>query len=113
MHGHVKAAFSLEFIKVLMSPFKWCGVVTLGGFGTVRGGGGSSSGRGVCALSWFCRACSWAVSTWTWSCSDIGWCSGLKLKSSPPVRVRPKAEPSDRRTGVDPRDRVPIVGLDL
>ena len=29
------------------------------------------------------------------------------------VRVCPRAEPGDRRTGVDPRDRVPFVGLDL
>ena len=29
------------------------------------------------------------------------------------VRVCPRVEPSNRRTGVDPRDRVPFVGLDL
>ena len=28
-------------------------------------------------------------------------------------RVCPRVEPSDRRTGVDPRDRMPFVGLDL
>ena len=29
------------------------------------------------------------------------------------VRVCPRVEPGDRRTRVDPRDRVPFVGLDL
>ena len=29
------------------------------------------------------------------------------------VRVHPRAEPGDRRTRVDPRDRMPFVGLDL
>ena len=29
------------------------------------------------------------------------------------VRVCPRVEPSDRRTEVDPRDRMPFVGLDL
>ena len=68
-------------------PLNSVGVANFGGLGT--GSGMAAAVGGVCALSWFCKACSWAMSAWTCSWSDMLWCSGPRLKSSSSVRGRP------------------------